>query len=212
MKKLLSVFLLFALCLCAVSCDGSTVSREARGEELTSLVDEMVKSDSFIKMYFNGINVYDELIADIRKADYRVADAIYRLDFSENEAFEKLVNQSLELDGMSERLKKRIVGSLGSVIAAELNSSATSHAVALSSVFTASINFVDKSVAENEYYIYTFDGGYPMFIVFTPHEDGAVTASARFILNPKFKCSNADEINESFRAFRLLEITSTKIK
>ena len=212
MKRFLSVFLLVVLCLGAVSCGGSAVSREARGEELTSLVDEMVKSDSFIKMYFNGINVYDELIADIRKADYRVADAIYRLDFSENEVVEKLAKRFIDLDALGERLQKRLMEAMGNTIVSEINSSVGSYAMVVSSMFSASINFVDKSVTENEYYLYTFDGGYPIFISFIPHEGGAVTANACFILNPNFKCSDADEINESFRAFRLLEITSIKIK
>jgi hypothetical protein len=55
-------------------------------------------------------------------------------------------------------------------------------ALAASSLVKKTDLFVDTSVTKTEVYVYIYDEAYPVFVAFTPGEDGAVSATGTYVI------------------------------
>ncbi|MBQ3013139.1 MAG: hypothetical protein IJD74_06335 [Clostridia bacterium] len=212
MKKVILILTALILCISMVSCDGASKSVLDKGDEIVSLVSEMVKSDEYANIMFNNISAYDELLSEIKATDFSKITAIYEIEISQDELIELLASNNGEIDKLPKSLKDRLVQGLGSSLVSRINSQAGTDELVISSVFNASKCFVDKSIKGNQYLLYVFESGYSMLISFTPHEDGAVTASGSLILNDTLKFDTADEVESSFMVLGIKTINATKLK
>lgn len=212
MKKLILILTVLILCTSMVSCGGASKSVLGKGNEIVSLVSEMVKSDEYANIMFNNISAYDETLSELKATDFSKITAIYELEISQDELIELLASNNGDIDKLPQSLKNRLISGLGSSLVSRFNSQAGTDELVISSVFNASKCFVDKSIKENQYLLYVFESGYSMLISFIPHEDGAVTASGSLILNDTLKFDTAEDVESSFMVLGIKTINATKLK
>ena len=213
MKKVLSIVLICAICVCCVSCGGAAPSITERGEEMLALIGEMAASDDYIDMVTEGnMSTYEKLIAEVRAVDYSAISAVYELELPREQLFLKLYGVHLGMDELSEAVEDKLSYGLGSELATHINGKDKLTSVAVSSIYTARKTFVDKSIEENRYLLYTLEEGYPVLVSFTPGEDGAVYATANMILSSGFEATDAEQISSLLAEMGFNGIKVTKVK
>ena len=212
MKKVLSIVLICAICVCCVSCGGAAPSITERGEEVIALIGEIAASDDYLDVMTGNMSAYEKLLAEVRAVDYSEISAVYELELSREQLFLKLYGIHLGMDELSEAVENKLTDGLGSELATHINSKDKMPAAVVSTVYTASKTFVDKSIEENRYLLYTLEGGYPVLVSFMPGEDGAVYATAKMILSSSFEATDAEQISSSFAKMGFDGINVTKVK
>lgn len=212
MKKVILILTVLIICISMVSCNGASKSVLDKGDEIVALVSEMVKSDEYANIMLGNVSAYDELLSELKVADFSKVTAIYELKISQDELIEMLVSNNGDVDKLPKALKDRLVRGLGSSLVSRINSQAGIEELAISSLFNASKCYVDKSIKKTQYLLYVFESGYSMLISFVPHEDGAVTASGSLILNDALELDAADQVESSLKALGINTITATKLK
>ena len=212
MKKLLLIFTVCLLCLTAVSCDTPTKSLVERGDEIVSMVAEMVNSEEYVQAMIGNVNAYEEQISRVKAVDFSNPSAKYELEFDVDELMKKLANGKFDFEKLSEPFKDKISAGVGNSLASAVTSKSGSDKLVVASIFNATKCFVDESIKENEYLLYVFEPGCSMLISFVPHEDGAVSASGVLVLNDDFKTDSEEQIEQSFKELGCGEISVNKIK
>ena len=195
MKKLLCVFLCLMLLVSSALAEGAprvlTEDDPAyawiceKSTELAALLDEALRSDGYLSIYFPQDQFGGEL-ANLRKHDFShpAATAILRAD----DAFlEQIANQfgptMLNSLGLSESLESSVrrtvwlsVGNLliGSMVSADM--------LALSSALTFSDAYICPDTIDGPCLaVMRCGGSYAFLAVFVPNGEGAVLARGQFI-------------------------------
>ena len=212
MKKVLLVLVVCLICLTSVSCDTPSKSILERGDEIISIVSDMVASDEYIEAMSGGASAYDELISEVKTIDFSKIATVYELNIPEKETLKKLSRQNFDMDKMPQSVIDKLYLGIGSSLASYINGKGGSDSLVVATFFSAGKCFVDKSITHKKHLLYAFESGHLMLISFVPREDGAVSASSHFILNDEFLSADAKQISESFEEFGLDGITITKIK
>lgn len=212
MKKILSIVLICAICVCCVACGGAAPSTTERGEEMLALIGEMVASDDYIDMMLANTTAYKKLLDEVKAADYSAISAVYELELPREQLFLKLYGVHLDMDELSEQVEDKLSDGLGSSLVGLINGKDGVAAVAVSAVFAAGKTFVDKSIEENRYLLYTLEEGYPVLVSFTPGEDGAVHATSNMILSSSFEATDAEQISSLLAEMGFDGIKVTKVK
>jgi hypothetical protein len=180
---------------------------------MLALIGEMAASDDYIDMVTEGnISAHEKLIAEVRAVDYSAISAVYELELPREQLFLKLYGVHLGMDELSEAVEDKLSYGLGSELATHINGKDKLTSVAVSSIYTARKTFVDKSIEENRYLLYTLEGGYPVLVSFMPGEDGAVYATANMILSSGFEAADAEQILSLFAEMGFNGVTVTKVK
>lgn len=202
MKKIFSFIavlaLIFSLSACQRTPDATnsgpkTGNLADDGMKVISLMNEMISNDEYGLMVLNNYSKYVEIINDIRRGNYSTPTAVYELKMDTRMVI------GAGSDGFSEALDRYVDSMANTTVVSYINSAESIDGVAVSSLFSAIVAFVDESVKEDAMYLYAFEDGYPIFVNFRCGEDGAVIASGNFIMNMQLYPDSADNIEQFFK-------------
>lgn len=197
MKKIYKLavgILIFLLGLTA--CSGSSDKEQDRkmsqskydiGMELIEKLSEISKDESYEHMLLSATDeAMLKIIDNIRTMDYSQPEHIYRVKnldevFSAVIFMEKYDQEAYSeiSDTVKDVLESKFADGLRNIITGQRTSVA---AVAVSGVYVIDTTFVDTSVKTCEVYIYTFKEAYPVMVSYVPGKDGAVAATAGYII------------------------------
>ncbi len=205
MKKILFTLLICVLFAAGlVSCEKKDAQPETslndRGMEIVSLMDEMVRDEGWVAQY--GFLDSKEYGKKLRNGDYTEPSVAYEISFPEGPT---TLNVNL-----SDKLYDYYVRnySLPSFVN-NMNGAAGNEALAAASIFSAQSCFVNRSTEGNRLYLYVFDEGYPIAVIFHAGENGAYRATGHFILNESFAVDSSESIENSIN---ITGVTVTKIE
>lgn len=215
MKKIFCLIAVISLILSLFACQKTPEApdTEAKGGDLAddgmkviSLMADMISSEDYGLMMLNNYADYVERINDIRRGSYEAPQAVYEIKMDTR----RILNSDAE--GLPESLKEYVGGMTNASVAAYINSAESLDGVAVSSLFSATIAFVNENVKENTMYFYVFDSDYPILVNFICGEDGAVRASGNFIMNAELNPGSADGIEEFFKKAGFSDCEVSKVR
>ena len=141
-RKLFTVLLACILLLTLLtSCNGKHKSLTECGEDVISLMAEMLESEEYKSLY-NLPAAYDEQINMLREGNYSKSIAVYELLISEEELLDKTINK----DELSKELYEYICSSADVSFASRINQTSGVEAMAVSAVFTAQKTYANKNI------------------------------------------------------------------
>lgn len=189
--------------LCAVlaammltSCAGGKSPVE-HGMEVVGLMDELVGNRDYLSALSGNAEVL-EIAAELDAGSYETYRSVYRIIPDADR-----IRESLGLaDGtMSDGLRTYFDnGALASVIT-KINAAQGLNETMASSVCTAGRKFVCKDITEHCIYLYTFENGTPIAVVFGKGDDGAVSASGYFILDEDADLRSLEDVQKLFEEY-----------
>ena len=205
-KKFLTVFLVGVLLMTAfTSCNRASKSLTACGEDVISLMTEMLESDDYQSL-FNLPAAYDEQINKLCEGNYSKSIAVYELFISE----EEVLGKTIDKDALSEELYAYICSSAYGSFVSRINQASGLEAMAVSTVFTAQKTYASKDIDANKIYLYVFENGCPIAVSFVTTGEDALRANGRFIMNDAFIVEDENSIKTSCEALGLHDVTVKK--
>ncbi|MBQ8441596.1 MAG: hypothetical protein IJX19_13110 [Clostridia bacterium] len=197
-RKLFAILLVCSLLMTVfASCKTKSDALIEAGEDVISLMVEMLESEEYASMY--GLSDrHSETLDKLRQGDYSKFSSVYELSIPEEELLEKL---DIDEKDFSKDLYQYLCSSSYGSFASRVNMEANVEAISVSSAFAAQKVFVDKKVDENKIYLFVFEKGCPIVVSFITEEDGAFRVSGQFIINDRFVTDDEDSIQESCKAF-----------
>lgn len=207
MKKLFVGLIICILLIASLaSCNKETVSLKECGESVISIMAEMIVSDGYKEFYEFSINEsQNEVINKISKCDYSKASAVYELAIPED----ALINDVAK-DDFSEELYNYLCLSQSSSLATAINRHSGNDAVVVSSIFSAQKIFANGNIDEIKTYLFVFENGNPIMMIYTPGDNGAFRASGFFIINDSFATDSESAIAKSCDDAGIRGVTVTK--
>lgn len=200
MKKFLSEISCVLICLISVALAacGKTPDLYRAGVEMTTLMGEMTNSEQYREV----MGISDEQTSFVQANDYDSPARAYEISVpSFEDLYEKMNNEGvLRLDELSDDLKEQAKTRLN--IYTVLNfvnmhyGSASS--LAASSVFMAEKRF-DGKIASSVVYLYIFETGIPIAVVFEPFGEKQFTAKGIFLCAGDI--STLSKVREVFEPF-----------
>ena len=210
MKRKISIGLLIGLLLMTMftSCNETTKSLVECGEDVISLMAEMVDSENYGSLY-NLPAAYDKTISNLRDGNYSKSSAVYEMLISEDELFES-IDTAINKESFSEDLYKQVCSSAYVSFASHINQKDGVEAMSVSIAFSAQKTFVNKEMDANKVYLYVFENGCPILITFVAGEDGSFRAIGYFIINDTFVTDDEHSIIESCKVLGINDVTVKK--
>jgi len=210
MKRKIFIGLLIGLLLMTIltSCNETTKSLVECGEDVISLMAEMVDSENY-RLLYNLPAAYDKTISNLRNGNYSKSSAVYELSISEDDLFES-INTNIDKESFSEDLYKNVCSSAYISFASLINQKGGVEAMSISTAFSAQKSFVNKEMDANKVYLYVFENGCPILITFVAGEDGSFRAVGYFIINDTFVTDDEYSIIESCKASGINNVTVKK--
>lgn len=192
MKKCMTIVLAVLVTLVLCGC-GNAAPKErslyTQGLDVANLVVQAAQSDAYLDQ-LSGNASLREILEDAAQGDYSTPKAVYELRFS---------SLPEESDTLPEPLAKALHQQLLPTLISQLNAAAGAETLAAASVCTMSKTFVASDATDDTLYLYQYETGYPIAVIFTPGEDGAVSARGCFLLCPDVpQQGTAEEIADSF--------------
>lgn len=194
-RKFLAVVSSASLLLCSCVTENDSSSEKSlyeHGLDVISLMDEMVKSESYGEAMSAPSEIL-EVSESIADGNYDAPSAVYKLEVNSFETLYEIGEK--DIPELSNTLRDNLEHRYYSSIAAQMNGTYGASSVAAASIYTAGKNFVSKELSEDTIYIYTFADSYPVMVTFTPGEGGAASASGSFILDDEFKSDGEQDID-----------------
>lgn len=192
MKKYMTIVLAVLVTLALRGCGNAAAkdsSLYAQGLDVANLVVQAAQSDAYLDQ-LSGNSSLREILEDAAQGDYSTPKAVYELRFS---------SLPEESDTLPKPLAKALHQRLLPTMISRLNAAAGAETLAAASVCTMGKTFVASNVTEDVLYLYQYETGYPIAVIFTPGEGGAVSASGCFLLCPDVpQQGTAEEIADSF--------------
>lgn len=192
MKKQIYILLLTAIVCLFTGC-GNAKQEDSeiqssnlltKGDEIVSLMNEMVRSESYQAAVVSGDSLQSE-IDKIADGDYTASSAVYEISIPDA-TYDNIMSISMDgdkKDDMSDELYAYLEQRMLSSIACQINGAYVGASyLAVSSVFSASKTFVNSDMESDTIYLYIFENGYPVMISFVRGDDGAVSATGYFIM------------------------------
>ncbi len=193
--KLTVCMLIFLLGLTACGSGGSdreqnqniSESRYDVGMELIAKLSEISKDESYEHIILSATDeAVLKIIDNIRNMDYSQPEHIYRVK-NLDEVFSAVMFMGQSggeiysdiSDTVKSVLETKFADGLRNIITAHRTSVA---AMAVSGTYVVDTTFVDTSINACEAYIYTFKDAYPVMVSYVPGKDGAVAATAGYII------------------------------
>lgn len=187
------------------SCNGKSKPLTECGEEVISLMAEMLESEDYKSLY-NIPSAYDDQVKRLREGDYSKSIAVYELLVSE----EELLGKTIDKDGLSKELYEYICSSAYVSFASHINQLSGVEDMAVSAVFTAQKSYSNKDVDTNRIYLYVFENGCPIAVTFVVDGNDSLRAVGHFIMNDKFITEDENSIKESGEVFGINDVTVKK--
>ncbi|MDE6025785.1 MAG: hypothetical protein K2G45_10075 [Lachnospiraceae bacterium] len=178
------------------------------GLELATSISELSKNEMYVEASLPMREDFMlEMVSSIADMDYSQPEHVYRVKnmdevISSAMAFVMEVDMDAFSDVIQKYLEARFVNAISTYITGQ-RTSAT--AIALSSIFVMETSFTDASVKDYEVYIYTYKDAYPVMVCFVPGKDGAVAATAGYILVDDYIGADGDALSEDI-SFAMLNI------
>ena len=206
-ERLFAILLISILMIISLaSCRKSSVSLTECGEDVISMMTEMLTSDEYISLYaFSSIS-YDEQINALRKGDYSKSSAIYELSIPEKELLDDVVDK----DKLSEELYEYILSSSYTSFASRVNEPCGIEAMTVSVIITAQKTYAYGNKDTKTIYLYVFEKGYPIAVTFVSGGNNSLKATGHFIMNDNFITDDESSIKESLKAVGINDVTVTK--
>lgn len=203
LKKTISIVLMMILVTMLGACAGTTNEAPEKtlykhGMDVVAIMAEAARTEDYTRAY-TGSSDLMEIIEKVGEGDYSSPKAVYSVTVSEEAILGMLGMENL--DGFSDALKETLLSRAVGSLTTQINGYAGVNNLAASSVLTLGKSFVDKNLADDVIYIYTFENGYPVAITFTVGENGAVSAGGNFIMYEEFSCGSLEEVQEFFSEF-----------
>ena len=189
--------------LCAVlaammltSCAGGKSPVE-HGMEVVGLMDELVGNRDYLSALSGNSEVL-EIAAELDAGSYETYRSVYRIIPDADRIRESLGLADVTMsDGLRTYFDN---GALASVIT-KINAAQGLNETVASSVCTAGRKFVCKDITEHCIYLYTFENGTPIAVVFGKGDDGAVSASGYFILDEDADLRSLEDVQKLFEEY-----------
>ena len=205
-RKLFAVLLACVLLLTLfTSCSGKSKSLTECGEDVISLMVEMLESEEYKSLY-NFTSAYDDQVNRLREENYSKSIAVYELLVSE----EELLDKTIDKDGLSKELYEYICSSAYVSFASRINQISGVEAMAISTIFTAQKSYANKDIDTSRIYLFVFENGCPIAVTFVVDGNDLLRAVGRFIVNDKFITEDENSIKESCEAFGINDVTVKK--
>lgn len=189
--------------LCAIlaammltSCAGGKSPVE-HGMEVVGLMDELVGNRDYLSALSGNSEVL-EIAAELDAGSYETYRSVYRIIPDADRIRESLGLADVTMsDGLRTYFDN---GALASVIT-KINAAQGLNETVASSVCTAGRKFVCKDITEHCIYLYTFENGTPIAVVFGKGDDGAVSASGYFILDEDADLRSLEDVQKLFEEY-----------
>lgn len=193
MKKAVFAFGMFMAAGMLSACSAGDVSRKEKslyehGLDLIAVMDEMTENHTYTKT-FSVSGEIEEIINEIAEGDYRNPDDVFEITISD-ENLDRMVsslNGGGGMDEMSEELKENLRQKMFASVMTQLNGRSGAKNLAAASICTAGKSFVSKTASNDIIYFYVYDDAQPVAVTFIHGEDGAVNATATFVLYEDLK-------------------------
>lgn len=208
MKRKLLIGLLIGVMLITMlpSCGGASTSLAECGEEVISVMADMVENEDFRSLYHIPAE-HEETIQKLRDGDYGKCKAVYELSIPEEELLEAHASD-IEWENFSEELYEYLCSTVYVSFATRINRGYD--AMIASSIYVAQKTYVSREAEGNKVYVYTFEKGCPITVTFVAGEDGSVRAIGYFIINDDFLTDDESSIEKSCKVLGIEGVTVTK--
>ena len=205
-RKLFTVLLACILLLTLLtSCNGKSKPLMECGEDVISLMAEMLESEEYKSLY-NLLAAYDDQINMLREGNYSKSIAVYELLISEEELLDKTINK----DELSKELYEYICSSAYVSFTSRINQASGVEGTTVSTVFTAQKSYANKDIDTNRIYLYVFENGCPIAVTFVADGKDSLRAVGHFIMNDEFIAEDENSIKESCEALGINDVTVKK--
>ena len=174
------------------------------GLEVIAMMDEMIRSDFYLDTMSSSREI-EEQATQLAQGDYTRPEAVYELSVPEFATLLALLDEEMAgLENLSPKLQAQLDDKSTSSFITRLNAMEGATAIATSSIFMANKLFVNHEITENTIYLYTFEKGHSVAIVYTVGEDNAVNAAGYFLMNEDISTASTAELQSSLKDASLL--------
>ena len=192
---LCTMFLMLSAC-------NKTPDLYEKGIEITTIIGEMVNSEDYAQVM--GLDANDK-IELVKAKDYDTPTRVYKISVPVVDAyFEHLRTHAKNwdkspYDKLSDNLKEQIKNRYSFLtIVDHLNSIYNWDGLVLSSAFMAYKKF-DGNISSSTVYLYTFETGTPIIVLFEPFGDKQFTAKGHFVFAEDL--SSLSKVRDVFEQF-----------
>lgn len=211
------------ICLAAAmisGCSGSERIREVslydKGIALLQKLDSIAESDTYGQIMTTSPEVL-EILKEIGDGDYSEPKTVYEVKISlkDMDSFQELFGDfDISFEELPEELQLDFQHRLVDSIPAMITASNGTDALAAVSMITGEDYFLDDNLAEEVLYFYVYEGKYWGAVGFSPHEQGIVSASGKFVAleDQEWDKQKFEETLNSFGGFLGMEITEITAK
>ena len=191
------IMLIIALSGCTGPANGGKSLYE-HGMDVVMLMDEMVSSSSYGSLMSSSEEI-EQMRLMLAAGDYAAPQAVYEMEIPTVGDMFAYAEVDAVTASFSDSLKKLLDNRSAASLVTMINSQSGVAALAASSVYTAAKTFVSSETEEGILYLYTFQDGNPIAVVFTTGEDGTVTATGTFLMAEGFDAASAEQLQALFR-------------
>lgn len=188
------MMLIIALSGCAGPANGGKTLYE-HGMDVVMLMDEMVSSNSYGSLMSSSEEIEQMRLA-LAAGDYAVPQAVYEIGVPSFGDMLSLAGSGDATDSFSDSLQNLLDNRSAASLVSLVNSRNGAAALASASIYTAGKTFVSSEAAESTLYLYTFQNGNPIAVVFTTGEDSTVTATGTFLMMDGFDAESAEQLQD----------------
>ena len=207
MKAKLFALLLACVLLIATFTSCNIISRSLLecGEDIVSLMAEMIESEEYKSLY-NLPVAYEDQVNRLLEGNYSKSIAVYEILISEDE----LLDKTIDKEGLSKELYEYVCSSAYVSFASRINQTSGVEAMSVSAVFTAQKTYANKNIDSSKIYLYVFEKGCPVAVTFVSDGGDALRAVGHFIMNDEFIVEDENSIKKSCEALGINGTTVQK--
>ncbi len=191
----------------------STKSLYQHGMDVVALMDEMLQNDFYLEA-MSGSSDIQAKAEELARGNYSNPKAVYQITPLPFTSLMVLLEGETDgLEELSPTLLAHLDTKSAPALLNRLNAMDGALTLATTAAFTAGKTFVSGMVTENIIYLYTFETGYPIAIIFTKGEGGAVSATGTFLMTDTISTESLDKLKSSLQELAmLLKIEELEIK
>ena len=193
---LAALMLLVLLCSCGTQSSSKKSLRE-HGMEVISLMEEMVKSDDYGKLFLSSGDL-ETIREKLAAGDYASPENVYEISIPSIQEVFSYMGEDEALTALPDSLKKYLNTKSASALLNQVNSQQGVAPLAVASVYAAGKTFVAGDQKENIVYLYTFRNGYPIAVSFIAGEDDTMTAYGLFLINESLQNASMEQLDSIF--------------
>lgn len=167
-----------------------------QGEDLAAQLVEMAGNRDYLSLYTGEEEILNILAQTVEGKDYTTPKAVYSLTISEDAAGKILTAMEMDnANNLPDHLKQKARERIFQALPTQVNAMSGAQTLAAASICIANKVFVDPGLTDGIIYLYTYENGEPIAVVFQPGEDGAVSASGTFLLNDDFQMDSLEGLS-----------------